>query len=106
VCVDVEASVGEDAEFLVLLAMEAEGVAVAAREPRVAARHAGVEVADLHALEAKSLVGLLGAQLPLRDDVDAACRNEPDTASRFFAESGAAAARPLLVGRSIPSLHR
>ena len=31
-CVDVEASVGEDAEVLVLLAMEAEGVAVAAGE--------------------------------------------------------------------------
>jgi hypothetical protein len=34
VCVDVEASVGEDAEVLVLLAVEAEGVAVAAGEER------------------------------------------------------------------------
>jgi len=53
--VDMEAGVGEDAEVLVLAAVEVEGVAVAAREPRVAARHAGVEVADLHSLlEAKS----------------------------------------------------
>ena len=43
--VDVEAGVGDDAEVLVLFAVEVEGVAVGARVPRVAARHAGVEVA-------------------------------------------------------------
>jgi len=32
--VDVEAGVGDDAEVLVLLAVEVEGVAVGAREPR------------------------------------------------------------------------
>jgi hypothetical protein len=45
--VDVEAGVGEDAEVLVLLPVEVEVVAVAAREARVAAGHAGVEVAHL-----------------------------------------------------------
>jgi hypothetical protein len=43
--VDVQAGVAEDAEVLALLAVEVEGVAVGAREARVAARHAGVEVA-------------------------------------------------------------
>ena len=38
--VDVEAGVGDEAEALVLLAVEVEGVAVGAREPRVAARGA------------------------------------------------------------------
>uniref|UniRef100_J3L884 Uncharacterized protein n=1 Tax=Oryza brachyantha TaxID=4533 RepID=J3L884_ORYBR len=43
--VDVEVGVGDDAEVLVLLSVEVEVVAVAAGEARVAARHAGVEVA-------------------------------------------------------------
>jgi hypothetical protein len=43
--VDVEVPVGDDAEVLVSLAVEVEVVAVAAGEARVAARHAGVEVA-------------------------------------------------------------
>jgi hypothetical protein len=43
--VDVQAGIAEDAEVLALLAVEVEGVAVGAREARVAARHAGVEVA-------------------------------------------------------------
>ena len=38
--------VSEDAEVLVLLAVEVEVVAVAAGEAGVAARHAGVEVAQ------------------------------------------------------------
>jgi len=43
--VDVEAGVGDDAEVLVLLAVEVEVVAVGAGEARVAAGDAGVEVA-------------------------------------------------------------
>jgi len=42
--VDVDAGVGEDAEAPVLVAVEVEGVAVAAGEARVAARGAGEEV--------------------------------------------------------------
>jgi hypothetical protein len=53
--VDVEAGVGDDAEVLVLFAVEVEGVAVGAREPRVAARHAGVEVA--HSVYVHVIIG-------------------------------------------------
>ncbi|KAB8085381.1 hypothetical protein EE612_008203, partial [Oryza sativa] len=46
--VDVQVGVGDDAEVVVLLAVEVEVVAVAAGEPRVTARNAGIEIAHLN----------------------------------------------------------
>jgi hypothetical protein len=50
VCVDVEVGVGDDAEVVVLLAVEVEGVAVAAGEARVVARGAREDVAHTHTI--------------------------------------------------------
>jgi hypothetical protein len=45
--IDVEASIGDDTEVLILLSMEVEVVAVGARETRVPAGDAGEDVALL-----------------------------------------------------------